>query len=45
MLEAVVIVALAVGVFFALRYMKRHPHSCSGNCAGCQMECKNREKD
>ena len=34
-IEAALILALAVGLFFAIRSMIRHKGCCCGGCSGC----------
>ena len=42
-MEFVILALVAVGVFFALRHVKRNGVSCGGNCAGCSADCKHRK--
>ena len=34
-LDGIILALLAVGVFFAVRSLRRGAGGCSGNCAGC----------
>lgn len=42
-MEILILIALAVGLFYALRYIKRHPTSCGGNCSCCDASCKHKD--
>lgn len=43
MMEVLILVLIAVAVFCALRYIKKHKPTCSGGCAGCTVDCKYRK--
>lgn len=42
-MEVLIILLVGAGVFFALRHMKNHKSACGGNCAGCTIDCKEKE--
>lgn len=42
-MEILLILLIGAGVFYAVRHMKNHK-SCSGSCAGCTVDCKEKEK-
>ena len=39
MMEALLLILIAVALFFALRHIKRHKPTCGGACAHCGMDC------
>ena len=43
-MEILILILIALALFGALRYMKKHKSSCGGNCAGCGMDCEKRSK-
>ena len=44
MLEAALLAALAVAVFFALRHIRRGGLSCGGDCGKCALDCSKKRR-
>ena len=42
-MEILILIVIALALFGALRYMKKHRSSCGGNCAACGRDCGKKE--
>ena len=44
MIEIIILALVGVGVFFAVRSIRRRGLSCGGDCSACGIHCKKRDK-
>ena len=42
-MEVLILGAIAIGLWFAIRHMKRNGIGCGGNCEGCGCDCRHRK--